>query len=112
MRLRAMVCSQAASDPTAGSNVSARFQSARNVSCTTSSANPSIRGQSICRREHRIGVTVVELGQGIVRPSRDLANEGVGIGAPARTVPCHRIRLRAVHWFRIGRLTTSRPPDA
>ena len=42
VRLRAIVCSQAASDPSVGSNVSARFQSARNVSCTTSSASPPI----------------------------------------------------------------------
>ena len=38
VRLRAIVWSHAASDPTRGSKSSARFQSARNVSWTTSSA--------------------------------------------------------------------------
>ena len=38
VRLRAIVWSHAASEPVCGLNSSARFQSARNVSCTTSSA--------------------------------------------------------------------------
>ena len=38
VRLRAIVCSQAESDPARGSNISARSHSARNVSWTTSSA--------------------------------------------------------------------------
>ena len=40
VRLRAMARSHVPRDASAGSNSSARFQSARNVSCTTSSARP------------------------------------------------------------------------
>ena len=52
-----------------GSNVSARFQSARNVSCTTSSASPRSEVSRLADGEDRIGVTVIERGQGIVRPA-------------------------------------------
>ena len=52
-----------------------RSHSARNVSCTTSSATPR-RRQPAGDREDRGTMPIVEVRQGVVGPGRDLANEG------------------------------------
>ena len=80
VRFRAIVCSQAASDPIAGSNELARFHNARNVSWTTSSATCRSEVSRLADGVDRVDVPVVELRQGVLRPGRDRADEGGVVG--------------------------------
>ena len=89
-RLRAIARSQVPSDATPGSNSSARFHSARNVSCTTSSAMPR---SPVSRMRHGMNAThvpVVERREGILRAAGDGTDEHHLVVGDAAL--CHPVR--------------------
>ena len=109
VRLRAMVCSHAASEP------SVRVVRLRPVPQRQERllhdlfCHSPIRCQPARRREDRVPVTVVERGQRVMRAARDLAHERGVVASPA-SMPRHRIRPGVARRFRGHPVTTSRPP--
>ena len=86
--------SQVASDASAGSNSSARFQSARNVSCTTSSAILPIAREPERNGMDAVHVPVVERREGILRSAGDGPDER-GLVGVTRTALRHPYALPA-----------------
>ena len=109
VRFRAIDRSHVPSDASAGSNSSARFQSARNVSCTTSSAMPPIAREPERDGMDAVDVPVVERREGLLRAARDGPDERSLVGS-ARAALRHPLRAPAPSGF--GRLAALRARSA
>ena len=90
-RFRPIACSHAGNEPAAGSNSSARFQRARNVSCTTSSAIPRSAVNRYADAKIAVTVPVVECRQGRFRSPDQLANQRDVVGRSPSYL-CHLLR--------------------